>query len=60
VCRLAIASQVAFEQLRYMRQQGLSPREMLGYAGVKVKARANPSEEMVRAWLIEAWLGLGE
>jgi hypothetical protein len=52
----ALASQVAFEQLVWMRLQGLELREMMAYAGLN--ARPELTEEQVRDALATAWLKL--
>jgi hypothetical protein len=52
----ALASQVAFEQLVWMRAQGMELREMMAYAGLN--ARPDLTEEQVRAALAAAWLKL--
>jgi hypothetical protein len=52
----ALASQVAFEQLVWMRLRGMDLREMMAYAGLN--ARPDLTEEQVRAALATAWLKL--
>jgi hypothetical protein len=52
----ALASQIAFEQLRWMRGEGISLRALMASAGRN--ARPDMTEDEVRAALAKAWLRL--